>query len=184
MVKHLILDMDETLIYTLEENEKNIEHDYILKFEDGIIKGVKRPYLDEFIKKAFEVFDSVSVWSAGSYHYVHQTLEKNLGSFKKKLRFIMTREDCCVVRNGKEKYPIRYKPLEKVYQKYKDMNTRNTLMIDDREDILIDDCLNIITINRFFGDKNDDSLKKIAEWFDKIKDSENFQFLKKPNDFF
>ena len=93
----LLLDLDETLIHSEEfprTQPSAKEFDFKVGFEkeDYWFMTKKRPFLDEFIKFAFENFD-VGVWTASTDDYVTIILE-NIGIDINKLKCFYTRENC------------------------------------------------------------------------------------------
>lgn len=184
--KHLVLDIDETLVHSFSdednflsiisnltaEQKKNI---YVLNFKNGsALAGYIRPHLDEFLDTVFSEFDTVGVWSAGTLEYVH-TLVNYI--FKKhKPKYILTRKDCEEIKLKTDGPVVRYKPLSKIYALVPGATENNTIIIDDRNDICKLNCLNNINVPEFFmTDKNykdmlaDSVLKILADW---IKTSE------------
>jgi TFIIF-interacting CTD phosphatase-like protein len=94
----LILDIDETLVHSVEDMNKwkylrimtdpnkidlrsrtfvmNIETDRG-SGKETILWSIKRPHLDEFLIFCLRYFKIIVVWSAGIYDYVH-AVEKNI----------------------------------------------------------------------------------------------------------
>lgn len=180
--KHLVLDLDETLVHTFDpkdgflnfgslltdEQQKRI---YVLNFPDGTrFVGYIRPYTEDFLRVAFEEFESVGVWSAGTNHYVNlvvQTLFKN-----QQPTFVMSREQCNELIIGKEDQACRYKPLEIIYHRFPDHNEANTTIVDDRGDICALNCMNNIRVPEYMMTEytypvmvGDITLLTLANWF-------------------
>lgn len=182
--KHLILDIDETLVHTFSANDKfedfiselspeQTKRAYFLEFESGEgLAGYIRPYVEEFLKAAFEEFETVSVWSAGTYEYVHGLVKRIFKDDIPAPHFIMTRQDCNEIKLGYNNEYCRYKPLEIIYRKHKTHTPENTLIIDDRDDICALNCLNNVRIPEFYMNSNnwkklinDEKLIALANWF-------------------
>jgi len=180
--KHLILDLDETLVHTFDItddfqafsddlSDEQKQRVYVLKFPGGeTLVGYIRPHAEEFLKTAFEEFETVGVWSAGTEYYVN--LIVGLLFTDQKPLFVMSRDQCNELIVGKETTPCRYKPLEVVYHHYPDHNESNTVIVDDRHDICSLNCMNNIRIPEFqinsrtYYDLVDDStLLTLAKWF-------------------
>jgi hypothetical protein len=180
--KRLILDLDETLVHTFAAEDNfpafynNLTEDqkkrvYAIEFPTGeTLYGYIRPGVEFFLQVAFQEFDSVSVWSAGTEYYVHEIVKL---VFKNQMPdFIMTRNDCNELQLIKTEQVCRFKPLEIIYKKYPGYNEMNTLIVDDRRDICKLNCINniqvpefMLTINTYLTLLNDTSLETLAKWF-------------------
>lgn len=180
--KRLIFDIDETLVHTFapednfgafynnltEEQKKKV---YVIEFPNGeTLYGYLRPGVENLLKVAFEEFESVSVWSAGTEFYVHEIVKL---LFKTQMPdFVMSRNDCNELQLVKTEQVCRFKPLEIVYKKYPKYNETNTLIIDDRRDICKLNCINNIQIPEFLLTYDtyqtllmDNTLDILANWF-------------------
>jgi hypothetical protein len=143
---------------------------YILKFqndepevdeeEEEMIWGVKRPHIDEFLNFANQYFRNIVIWSAGTYEYVH-AIVKHIFKQVPCPNGVFTRNDC----TQSEEYGYE-KPLEKIYQAIPEMNPRNTILIDDRQEVFVrKDPNNGIIIPPFSPDVEDyDSLTSDASF--------------------
>jgi TFIIF-interacting CTD phosphatase-like protein len=123
--------------------------------------GKKRPNLDLFLTFAFRRFDSVSVWTAATSEYAKKVLTHIMSpAQRKKLAFFKTRRDLQLGPPG----PY-FKPLKKMFGTPKaqqlGMTSSNTIMIDDRDDVLRDNPGNGIKIPAWKGAKNDKYLPKL-----------------------
>lgn len=179
--KHLILDLDETLVHTFDNRDRFLDFAeeltpeqkkrvYHLEFPGGdSLWGYVRPYAEDFLRVAFEEFESVGVWSAGTKYYVGLIVQI---VFKEQQPvFVMSRDQCNELRVKTEDIPCRYKPLEVVYEKYPNHNESNTMIIDDRHDICAFNCMNNIRIPEFLLNSssypimlNDHTLLVLAKW--------------------
>lgn len=172
---NLVLDIDDTMVQTFDEIDslykcpimKNPKfypvrkRVYILKFdsendedmeegEEDMIWGVKRPHIDEFLEFASEYFRNIVIWSAGTYEYVHVIVKNLFKSFPCPTK-VFTRNDCA----HSDEYGYE-KPLEKIYEVIPEMNSKNTLLIDDRQEVFIrNDPQNGIVIPPFTPDVED-----------------------------
>lgn len=180
--KHLVLDLDETLVHTFapvdnfpafigtltDEQKKRI---YVLEFPGGeTLWGYIRPGAEQFLEIAFEEFESVGVWSAGTDYYVHEIVKLLFKSQAPK--FVMSRNDCNELKITKADNVCRYKPLEVIYRRLPDHNESNTLIVDDRKDICKLNCINNIQIPEYVLNElnyenmlNDRTLLTLAKWF-------------------
>jgi len=172
---NLVLDIDDTMVQTFDEIDslykcpimKNSKfypvrkRVYILKFdsendedmeedEEDMIWGVKRPHIDEFLEFANEYFRNIVIWSAGTYEYVHVIVKNLFKNFPCPTK-IFTRNDC----THSDEYGYE-KPLEKIYEVIPEMNSKNTILIDDRQEVFIrKDPHNGIVIPPFTPDVED-----------------------------
>jgi hypothetical protein len=188
---NLVLDIDDTLVQTFDDIDSlykcPIMRDpkfypvrkrvYILKFEnegedeeeleEEMIWGVKRPHIDEFFDFANQYFRNIVIWSAGTYDYVH-AIVKNLFKGIPTPAKVFTRNDCA----QSEEYGYE-KPLEKIYQVVPEMNSTNTVLIDDRHEVFMrKDPHNGIIIPPFSPDVEnlesltaDTAFLNLKEWF-------------------
>jgi hypothetical protein len=177
----LVLDLDETLVRTYEDimklRKSKILKDpqfypirsqlYILTLDDdeddSRLWGFRRPFLKEFLLYASEYFQNVCVWSAGTADYVHEVCNHIFEDYKPDL--IMTRDNCEIIDD------VPYKPLKKLYELIPSANEKNTIMIDDRDDVMKLNPNNGIMIPSYTPKTNDidsissdNNLIKIIHW--------------------
>jgi TFIIF-interacting CTD phosphatase-like protein len=192
----IILDLDNTLIYTFDSDElEKIEsmdvfnnskyipiRDKFYTFnideisKSGVIKnskifGIKRPHLDEFLTYCFKRFKVVGVWTAGTYFYGHGIVShifKDIGS----PHIILTRDECTGPLHNLEK-PIQ-KMIDITPGLGKYMHLENTFVIDDRNCSFTPNHDNGILIPAYqphanyrdFGEEYDNNLIKLIKWFE------------------
>jgi hypothetical protein len=162
--RHLILDLDATVIHSLvnydEFQRLKVMKDpelrprfyffKVIDMEDGThgkgiesyTCGVFRPHVHNFIEFASKYFDKIFLWSAGLNGYVYAIQEEIFYHSDIKPSLIWSRSDC-VKKNG-----IFYKPLSKFY-KYAEKfgaNATNTLILDDNELTFVENISNAIHI--------------------------------------
>jgi TFIIF-interacting CTD phosphatase-like protein len=192
--KIIVLDLDETLVHTMDNYESLIKLnilcdpscydikkrtillrtvDCVYKKGTGVIENmwsVKRPYLDVFLKFCFEYFDYVIVWSAGVRRYVRAIVEnifKDIGT----PHIVYSREKCDSNENVSN-----YKPLNKLMEENRDylknMSLENTFVIDDRSSTFIKNVENGILIPEYCPEANTDEIRKqdtalleLMKWF-------------------
>lgn len=185
----IVLDIDETLVHTDDENGKLNRSDvmnyptladdvYVITLKDDLedsndgntIKmwGTKRPHLDEFLLFCFTYFDNVCVWSAGQYDYVHAMVNELFSRFRKP-DIVMTFDDC--VQNEEGDW---IKPLEKFFNHPKAKGRifpEDTYIIDDRNYTFERNKGNGILIPAYSPSsindmqKEDDHLNRLKGWF-------------------
>lgn len=129
---NVVLDLDQTLIYS-ETQELKKQPDFIFSLDKEKFFVYKRPGLDEFIDNLFKQCKSVSIWTAATRSYCNKIV-KNVftPAQKKKLKFIWTRPQTSTL-NGHS----YLKNMTKVFNKYKTMNSNNTILLDDNPDHFI-----------------------------------------------
>lgn len=183
MPKNIILDIDETLIHAVEERrkiselKKDLESDkfYDKKNDFFIFKLInrnedyensikdtyycfKRPGLDEFLSYCLDNFDRVIICSAGTKTYVEEIVKnlfKNLGQPDG----VYSRYDCLLPDGNMDKIQ---KPIVKIADMMnlpKEINLKNSFLVDDREYNSISNHKNKITVPQFYISSPDDFLK-------------------------
>ena len=139
---HVVLDLDQTLIESVDV-ELRKKPDFEVKIENTHYYVYKRPGLDKFINGIFTHAASVSVWTAATRPYCMQII-KNIFTEKqyKKLRFIWSRNQTI---NKDGFYYL--KDMSKVFKKFKNMNRKNTILIDDNPNhfVVSPDCVKYIS---------------------------------------
>jgi len=165
----IVLDLDSTLLFTLEKNDMdrldltdlNMEMvcslndtQYIL-FKDYPITLIRNDAYT-FINFCLNYFDRVVVWSAGKRRYVHVLVSYLFRGFDKPFR-VLTADD--VSDKNSSNY---YKDLSKFF------DLKRTIILDDTPSIASKNKKNLLQIKKFIGIQ-DDELKKITK---KIIDSD------------
>lgn len=203
--RHLLLDLDSTLIQTNTEIENlerlelytNPSHlnerdrFFTLWLDDvttppgtGVqtpIWGFFRPHLPEFITFIRQYFTGIHVWSAGQYKYVHAIVDLIFGETPPTT--VLTYEDCEV--RGEE---LR-KPIWKLMSRNPGMTYSNTFCLDDREETFADNPRNGILIPAYEPEldwptikADETSLLKIIRWWDlpRVREAKDVRRLRKP----
>lgn len=145
---HLVLDLDECLgeVYSdkwylykqiitdpdIADLRNRVVYMEYLDSNDKLVKmwGIKRPYLQEFLRFCFMYFDTVSVWSAGVQSYVNAVT---------KALFRDVADPYIVLHRGSvQSNPFLrgdyWKPLSKYYPHNQNASPSNTLMLDNKMD--------------------------------------------------
>lgn len=161
-MKAIVLDLDNTLLYTSNKKDIPEYNKYKLDFGDEVLYGEWRNGIKYFLTKLDKYFD-IYIWSAGEYEYVHKIVEllNNIIYIPKDK--VLTRDDC-VTMLTKDRYKVNQKPLSIFFNKVKDkeLNYKNTIIIDDREDVCEENISNHIKILEFKGIQ-DEELIKLAD---------------------
>lgn len=135
--KNIILDLDQTLIYseTLSKYDpaspgnNRFEH---IKLKCGFVTYA-RPHLQEFLDFLFKNFN-VSIWTAADKEYAIEIINKFiLVKPRREINFIFYRYHC----NLSKKKNNGLKRLNMLWNFYnmKKYNTDNTIIIDDNYDV-------------------------------------------------
>lgn len=167
MDKHLILDLDGTLI---DGNETEI---------------FPRPHLQEFLDWCFAHFASISVWTAAPLDRLQTVLNGPLAG----RNFLFTWHGSKCVKKWRSSWGgyyssgpemISIKPLRKVWKKYPNLNKKNTLILDDTVCTYSRNYGNAVPISRFNKeDSDDEELLKLVEWFPQIMEAESVRQIEK-----
>jgi TFIIF-interacting CTD phosphatase-like protein len=159
-MKHIILDLDETLINI---SSRPSSHDqFQFRLGEHMYYGRKRPGLEAFLNLIFTCFRSVSIWTAATRDYADHVIAAIFTPAQRaRLNFLFTRNKLKVEKNG-----VYSKPLRKIFQtseaKKIGMTRFNTIMIDDREIIFKNNKGNGIVIKPWIRDPADRELYRLA----------------------
>lgn len=201
----LVLDLDETLIHTFDEfknyeklqlysSSKNSdlrEYLYVIDIDaSGVpgegkrlkLWGAFRPALLDFLKFAVDYFEEIHVWSAGQFNYVHSIVEVIFHNNDIPVEKIFTYEDTVF-----DKHKNTIKELNKLLKHAEKAHEKNTFIVDDRDDTLVNK-KNVILIPKYKPSENrkgiltdDDALERLMKWFNKpeVINSKDVQKLDK-----
>ena len=156
----LVLDLDETLVYTTQLNSTKIEEDivdnFVAQFDDEIYVIKKRPHLDEFLEEAKKYF-KISIWTAGEEEYANTVVSEIFDDIE--LEFVYSRKNCKIEIDLETKQikKIR-KPISTIMSENKYFNEKNILIVDDNPTIFEDNSGNALCIPSWKGDRNDKML--------------------------
>ena len=151
---NIVLDLDETLIHTFDEfSGYDIKPDFTFKLSGYVFKVSKRPHLKEFIDWIFNhpQIKTVNIWTAATRDYARNVVRNILTpEQREKLHVFHTRKQ--VVKGTK--------PLHKIFGNK--LKKNNTIMIDDKAEIGINNPGNLIVIPAYFGDPKDNYLDYLS----------------------
>ena len=179
--KAIILDLDETLVST--QDEEHMQELFRLKIltDARVIKlrnrtfhlqlddlenpgsgtrsdmwGITRPYTHEFLLFCFSYFKYVIVWSAGLRDYVYALVDYLFQDLPQPY-MIFTRDDTKMGEDGN-----RYKPLSLIISqdKNKELSLNNMLALDDWSLTYRDNRKNGVHIPKYKPDMNITSMMK------------------------
>ncbi|MEP7037589.1 MAG: HAD family hydrolase [Acidobacteriota bacterium] len=166
----LILDLDETLIYS---SETPLEREF--DFRVGVFHTYKRPYLKEFLEFCFENF-SVAVWTSSTRNYAKNII-KNILNENQNLKFLHSRERCTLSYDEETRENFYSKKLTKLRRR--GVNLDSIIVVDDSPEQWRDSYGNLVKVKRFVGETGDDELKFLIRYLAKLKDVDNIRKLEK-----
>ncbi len=166
----LILDLDETLVYASEQPLDREPH-----FHLGGYFVYRRPFLSEFLAAVLEWFQ-VAVWSSAGSHYIHGIVQQIFPD-PGRLRFVWSRERC-TRRFDPERWDHYWvKNLRKV--KRIGFPLERMLMIDDSAEALQMHYGNHLRLRPFFGEKDDEQLRRVLPFLHAFWQVENLRTVEK-----
>ncbi len=168
--KLIILDIDETLIFSTE-NLLEYEPD----FSFGQFHTYKRPFLKEFLEFCFENFE-VAVWTSATESYAAEIINQ-IFSKDQHLSFFWTRSRCTISYDEELRESIHTKKMWKIRRKGYDL--KHVIVIDDSPEQWKSSYGNLVRVEKFLGQKDDKELKLLIEYLKKLKDAENIRAIGK-----
>lgn len=176
----LIIDLDETLIYSTPENEGS---DYDFRITGYHVK--RRPGLETFLWHVAVHF-KIAVWSSATEDYVTEIVDAVFPQ-DIPLAFVWGRKKTTPryspgPETGEDigyQSPVFMKRLKKI--KKLGYSLDRTLIVDDKPAGLRENFGNTIIIPEFNGDQQDSELIHLGKYLMKIKDTPNFRKLEKRN---
>ena len=166
----LILDLDETLIYSTESTLAGSED---FKVDEYFV--YKRPGLDKFLDFISPIYD-VAIWTSSSEDYAQEVV-KNIFPQNYPLKFIYGRTKCTLTFLWDQNEYIYAKNLSKL--KRKKYSLEKILIIDDSPEKLKRNYGNHIRVEPFVGSNDDIELFRLIKYLEKIKLSENVRIIEK-----
>jgi len=153
----LVLDLDETLVHS---SFKPVECDFVVpvEIEDQIYKVyvAKRPYVDEFMKRCGELFETV-VFTASLAKYADPVLD--LLDIHKVVDWRLFRESCS---------PFKGSYIKDMGRMGRDIDT--IMIIDNSPHSYLFNPQNAIPCESWFSDKNDRELLEILPKLEQLAD--------------
>lgn len=147
--KLLILDIDETLLYSTEEAldrpEDFIVFDYFIYL---------RPHLERFLRYSLDHF-RLAVWTSSGSQYAAEVVDRIFPS-REALEFLWAAERCNVRFDHEEQEPYNLKQLAKVRRRGYDLN--QVLVIDDTPKKHQKNYGNLIQVREYEGNLEDSEL--------------------------
>jgi hypothetical protein len=164
---NLILDIDGTLIQSLETKVENTKLRYtpILRFNT-----YHRPHLEEFLEFVFENFN-VSIWTCGTSGYMELIINDIIKKIIKepKINLSLSAIDCEYSQENYGKHS--FKNLRYVFDLDHEFNVKNTILIDDDVTNINENKYNCFGIKPFLANsKNAENDVSLLNIMNRLKD--------------
>lgn len=159
--KHLVLDLDGTLLYSRCASKSPMSYEAPADFRDETIglETVKRPGLDAFLEFCFSSFETVSVWTAAQPLYAEYVV-KNICPPGRRFHSVRTIASCTLRKEG-DGFAI-LKQLRNVWNKgpLRSMGAKknNTIIIEDTPDTCRKNYGNAVYVTPYEGQASDGTL--------------------------
>ena len=168
--KLLILDIDETLIYS---SNKQLDRLPDFKLDEYFV--YIRPGVNEFILTCSKLLD-LAVWTSSTSDYAHEIIN-NIFPNHLQLEFLFARERCLFKRNPDLDVIETFKPLKKVRRK--GFSLDSVLIIDDTAETFKYNYGNAILVKKYQGEANDVELFLLLKYLERISAEENVRLIDK-----
>ena len=168
--KLLVLDLDETLIYS-SESKLNREHDFIVS--DYFV--YKRPFLDDFLEYCRQNF-CISIWTSADIFYAKRIIDL-IFTEDDHFEFIWTRDKCTNYFDSELLEYIPVKNFKKIKNKGYDLN--HVICLDDSPEKHIKNYGNLVRVKPYFGEDEDKELLFLIEYLKKLKIESNIRMVEK-----
>jgi RNA polymerase II subunit A small phosphatase-like protein len=167
--KLLVLDLDETLIHA-SADRLGREGDFLV-YEYHVYK---RPYLDEFLEFAFNVFD-VGVWTSAGEQYARDIVSNVFHA--KEPKFLFSSLKCTLRRDFNTGEYVPVKRLSKL--KSMGYPLEQIVAVDDTVDKHRDNYGNLVHVSEFKGDQRDQELLLLRDYLTCLADEQNIRSVEK-----
>ncbi|KAG9350745.1 hypothetical protein JZ751_024634 [Albula glossodonta] len=168
----LVLDLDETLVFSSLNVIENAEHTFQICFQDHEYKVfmVLRPHVKEFLQSMSKLYE-MFVYTSAKKEYADKILE-TLDPQKKLFRHRLYQEDCACV------FGHYVKDLDLL-----ERDLARTVVVDNAPHAFPYHLMNMIPIKSWAGDREDDELQRMIPYLEKLSETEDFrQVLKRRTD--
>ncbi len=166
----LILDIDETLVYSAESRLSRAED-----FRVGPFWVYKRPHVDEFLRIVADWFD-LAVWTSSGSGYAAATITRLIGGCDK-LQFLWSAERCTPTLDPETREEIRIKDFKKL--KRAGYSLGRVLVIDDSPEKHSRNYGNLIRIRPYEGADSDSELRDLLPFLDWIRTCDDVRKIEK-----
>ena len=169
-MKLLVLDLDETLIYSVEAR---LDRDP--DFVTGPYFVYKRPGVDRFIESVSRLFQ-LAVWTSSSSLYADSVVS-NLFANHSDLAFVWSRDRCTPSFDPATYRHDFAKNLNKVKKLGYDL--RDVVMVDDTPTKLARHYGNLVRVKPYQGEQMDSELTLLDAYLQSISELDNVRELEK-----
>lgn len=169
--KLLVLDLDETLIHS---SEKPLSR--VADFRVGHLHVYKRPYVHEFIAAVLGSYE-LAVWTAADHIYA-ATIVAELFP-RDSVQFILSRQHCIPAHNWETREDHWIKDIKRLRRK--GYATDSILVVDDTASGYSRSYGNLVVVQGFVGDANDDELKYLSQYLERLTTVQNVRAIEKRN---
>jgi RNA polymerase II subunit A small phosphatase-like protein len=179
----LILDIDETLIYSTRKELERKADFYVFSYH-----VYKRPYLKEFLEQVNNDF-LLAIWSSASDDYVEEVVKKIIPQ-EIELEFVWGRSRCTYQRNYRldesrfySTNPLNHYNFVKILKKVKrkGYQIERILIVDDTPHKSKYNYGNAIYPKEYQGEEHDEELTLLGKYLKKLKDKPNVRNIEKRN---
>lgn len=167
--KLLVLDLDETLVYS---TERALDRPADLRVAGYHV--YKRPHLDSFLDFAFSNF-KVGVWTSSGALYAEPLVAQLMGG--RKLEFVWSAVRCSISRDWETGEYITQKRLAKL--KKHGFKLDQIIGIDDTATKYAKNYGNLVPVSEFTGDQSDDELLVIQDYLRSLMSHPNIRSVEK-----
>ncbi|XP_064197077.1 CTD small phosphatase-like protein 3 [Anguilla rostrata] len=168
----LVLDLDETLVFSTLSHLDNAEYTFHTSFQNHKYKVyvILRPHVQKFLQKMSKIFE-MFVYTSAKRQYAEKILDV-LDPQKKLFRHRLYQDDCfCVLGHYVKDLGLLQRDLAK------------TVVLDDAPHAFPYHVMNTLPIPSWVGDKSDRELLKLIPYLEKLSEAEDFrQVLKRRTD--
>lgn len=180
--KLLVLDLDETLIYSelVSEITETRADQFHIRVGRDLLRVSKRPNLDEFLTWCFHNY-VVAVWSASDRAYVETVLAMVLPRGAKPI-FVWCSNKCTtkfIPGNFDDNNTFVIKDLKKINKKLRGPGKNKVLIVDDTSITYVRNYGNAVPIAHFRGSAKDNELARVRELLSKLKDHKDVRSVEK-----
>ncbi|XP_036378625.1 CTD small phosphatase-like protein 3 [Megalops cyprinoides] len=168
----LVLDLDETLVFSSLNVIENAEYTFHTHFQDHEYKVfmILRPHVKEFLQSMSKLFE-MFVYTSAKKEYAEKILD-TLDPQKKLFRHRLYQEDCaCIFGHYVKDLDVLERDLAK------------TAVVDNAPHAFPYHLMNMIPIKSWDGDPEDKELQKLMPYLEKLSEADDFrQVLKRRTD--
>lgn len=164
----LVLDLEETLVYSSLNVIENAEHTFLTHFQDQQYKVYlnMRPYVQEFLERMSKVYE-IFVYTSAKKEYADEILDL-VDPQKKLVRHRLYQEDCfCVQGHYIKDLAVLKRDLAKA------------VIVGNTPYTFPYQLMNMIPIPSWYGNKADQELQKLIPDLEKLSEMDDFQVVLK-----